>query len=407
MDFPKILQDITAKVTAVKELFEPGDLINSMTEHSSERRGFYDEGQVSSANLAQILKKATTRVFFGYFPTEYGHVTPYVYTDDTGVTNRPPWDYDSGFLKKLMTIAVPAAFGDVALSETRVDPTVRKGFDVAITSTKPGVVISDDNIQTLTKLFTTMTGIGSVTVVPYKVNIYQPGDFFTVHRDSPEDRLLATMIWQVAGNSRDMVIDGKPWEYGDVAVFFTDVLHEVKPVTKYRETISFKVYRKGNVALNPHDTPEFQLLDQVIPKYQHGVLLQSGYMVATADNPVLKGVDQLVYEYYQQRNRVVKFAPVVVKCESFVDDYAHSHDDDLQIILCGDPHPGDDTDKEPLAIEVYNMAATDDPVPYMPVFWLGPGFKIGECVHHNINIGNQSTGKVIEDVYTNVMMVVT
>jgi hypothetical protein len=147
-------------------------------------------------------------------------------------------------IEKIKTALSPfkkvAEFGDIATQQTRIDENIRKGFDVVIDQNNVVTDITD----TLREIFYEKTGIRNIKVEPYKINIYEKGDFFAEHRDSPSRDLIATIVVHIDGEYDSMVIDGKTWRStdGNILIFYSDVLHEIKPVTNYRETMTFKVF---------------------------------------------------------------------------------------------------------------------------------------------------------------------
>ena len=93
--------------------------------------------------------------------------------------------------------------------KTRVDETVRKGFDICVDN--ENLKVSSYLIQKIKELFVRDMGVENIEIVPYKLNIYEKGDFFAEHRDTPEDRLIATVVLHITGDYSCMEVDGKKW----------------------------------------------------------------------------------------------------------------------------------------------------------------------------------------------------
>jgi hypothetical protein len=94
--------------------------------------------------------------------------------------------------------------------------------------------------------------------VPYKINIYEKGDFFKQHQDSSEPSLVATIIYHLSGDTECFVINGNViWESdNNVCMFYTDIQHEVRQTLCNRQTITFKVYNN-----NKHNASDFNAVD--------------------------------------------------------------------------------------------------------------------------------------------------
>jgi hypothetical protein len=86
--------------------------------------------------------------------------------------------------------ATPSNFGNVKDQETQNNPTIRASREFDFESGK--VQIGDKFIEDL------RVGWGmkpeKVDVKPYKLVIYGPGDHFTWHKDTPEQRLCGTTL---------------------------------------------------------------------------------------------------------------------------------------------------------------------------------------------------------------------
>ncbi|AYV76214.1 MAG: hypothetical protein Terrestrivirus5_36 [Terrestrivirus sp.] len=344
-----------------------------------------------------------------------------------------------------------AEFGDVAKQQTRVDENIRKGFDVVIDQKNVVTNITD----TLREMFYEKTGIRNIRVEPYKINIYEKGDFFTEHRDSPSRDLIATIVLHVDGEYDSMIIDGRTWKSidGNVLIFYSDVLHEVKPVVNYRETMTFKVFITKTLSdvITPEScgskmifSPGIGDIAQKIAKRiniskQFGILLQNGYTYLDieeysdfdSDEKTLKGVDNDIIGAIKELDLKYRFVPVITKDVEMVDEYSNYYsnssesDSDSESDESSSEHVKtrfSPSHKKPTYegfpdeidnLSIYNICAQlrekihcSDEAMSMPVYYLGKGFRVGERTRRNVYIGNQYSGHVEENIYLNILIVV-
>lgn len=197
----------------------------------------------------------------------------------------------------LFSLGKPADFGDLSQQMTRIDEKVRRGKQIAFDEIDPEIICIDPNItKDLENVFSEKMGFRNITVKPYKINLYEKGDFFSKHTDSPEKNLLATIIVNLYGEVSSMIIDGKEWEsknrdsdwyHQNTCMFWTDVEHEVTPVKSRRISVSFKVFvnRQDDMDIikiartKPSENPVLSkiLFDKFSDETNFGVLLNSGY----------------------------------------------------------------------------------------------------------------------------------
>lgn len=409
--------------------------------------------------------QGTDRYYFGTFDDEYTSLYSvadpnYSETDGRGrkkknYLNRYSNRFSDNNVKKikdsLISYRKVAEFGDIAAQQTRVDENVRKGFDIVIDQNDVKTYITDK----LHDLFYEKTGIRNVRIEPYKINIYEKGDFFAEHRDSPSKDLIATIVVHVDGEYGSMVVDGEIWQKddGNVLIFYSDVLHEVKPVKEYRETMTFKVFTTKSLSdLISSESDGSKMIfssgigesAQGIAKRidigkQFGILLQNGYTYLNigscdpdlSDEETLKGVDNQLIAAIKQLGLKYRFVPVIVKDIKTIDRHSSYYDDDSD----------DDTDieydertretvktsfrpsrkipsyeglsDEISNLEIFNICPelqekvqNKTEVPPMPVYYLGKGFRVGEKTRRNVYIGNDYSGHVEENIYLNVLLVI-
>jgi len=365
-------------------------------------------------------------------------------------------------IEKIKTALSPfkkvAEFGDIATQQTRIDENIRKGFDVVIDQNNVVTDITD----TLREIFYEKTGIRNIKVEPYKINIYEKGDFFAEHRDSPSRDLIATIVVHIDGEYDSMVIDGKTWRStdGNILIFYSDVLHEIKPVTNYRETMTFKVFITKTLSdvIAPEsygskmifspgigDTAQ-KIAKRINISKQFGILLQNGYTYldieeysdsgsdADSDVRTLKGVDNDIVNAIKELGFTYRFVPVIVKDVEMVNKYSNYYsnssdseaDSESEDMKSTDEHVKtrfNPSRKEPSYegfpdeidnLSIYNICPelrekirnSSDEVASIPVYYLGKGFRVGERTRRNVYIGNQYSGHIEENIYLNVLLVI-
>ena len=149
-------------------------------------------------------------------------------------------------ITKTLEICKPAPFGDMSTQSTVYDPSVRKAWEYAFNRSWRDWPQFIGNIMThIRKAF----NLSFANISAYKLNVYGEGGFFKPHRDTPVNSMsVATMVICLPSkfeggefivqrkNSKIKVFDWAKHS-GDEnviqwAAFFTDSVHEVKPVTK-------------------------------------------------------------------------------------------------------------------------------------------------------------------------------
>ncbi len=220
------------------------------------------------------------------------------------------------FVESLYRSSEKSAFGNMSSVETKFDETVRKARELNATQWSVGSSL----LEKIRASWKEHMGPEEVVIVPYKLNIYREGDFFLPHKDTPDDNLLGTCVFSVFDSSTGggLFFPESPTtviSQHDGVLFYTDVLHEVKPVKGgHRVVLSFKIYGTGkNLSVSESLTQSLTNLASVVTEATttFGVLLSHEYSLK---NIALKGVDAVVYETF---NRLpgfkASFLPVVVK----------------------------------------------------------------------------------------------
>lgn len=322
-----------------------------------------------------------------------------VYTYQCDRQNIYAWRYlhqtdkDALFEQDLFPIMrETAVFGDVKAQQTRVDLRVRRGFDINInefnkktkqnrdaldarqqqassatssSSKKSNASIFEKestprdihvggllgtlrvtNTDEIADLAREAFGYSQLQVVPYKINIFEKGDFFKPHPDSPSPFLLATAVVSVRGKSSELVLhdDGKEYPFeGDVCLFLPEVWHEVKPVSEYRETVTYKIFWHRPVSLSKQLSDKSPCTVSLVSRIHNvrkpfGVLLQNGYTffheatLAQAEVDVqsnipralvMKGADRSLLQSIEEMGLSYHFVPVLVMKRDDEDNNGH------------------------------------------------------------------------------------
>lgn len=356
----------------------------------------------------------------------------------------------------IQKLAVPARYGDVNANATLSNPEIRKGLELEIDNIN--VKINPLLLQHLYTIVRKTLSIplysNTLRIVPYKIHFYKEGDFFVPHRDSPEKDLLATIVVNLKGDSSCFVINSNvSWlpDQGNVCIFYTDFLHEIKPVTGERETITFRVFSDKQRELQNEDdddddynsscnnfVTDSDLLQKILSEHQKfGVLLQHGYIAQHLHLSEIrfKGLDLVLFNFLKQWELESKLnfryhiQPVVVVQTSLGDAYSsrpsysssESEEEDGVVTKYRERinlyNFNNDQDlRRYLTIanlDSYFMDLLNDktnnlfrPLAPLPVFYLGKGYMVGEKKSCNVHIGNQNTGEMFQNIYLNLLLVV-
>lgn len=399
------------KLAKISEFFEPGEVIDEIKEteifENSRTSATFEERNLLSTLESQVIN----RYYFDHLEED---IFDFLYQERETKTYRYHHREKPVIFGKL---AEQACFGDVEKCETLIDENVRKGRDIPTEKLR----FDPSLITSLTSLFKKNFRVNNIRVIPYKVNYYGHGDFFLPHRDHPEPNLISTIIFHVEGDTKAFSIDGVQWDarQNNVCMFFTDVLHEVKPVDNHRETITFKVYTTFDTGLCENLSPIERGIIGRVPTNTFGIVLQNGY---TMKDDNYKGVDKEIYDILIKLGRTFSTVPIVVTETTRFDEdsekFYDAYDEDCYLTCVGeDPISVKGSLKyeeivewtsqiHGVHLEVWNMKNYPNPVKPMNVYYLGKGFKIGERATHNLHIGNQSSGTLVDNVYLNKMFVV-
>jgi hypothetical protein len=234
-------------------------------------------------------------------------------------------------LRRLYDAAAPATFGDMKTMETRVDPLVRSGREIS----SDGFSVSPALCDWVARTWASRFQPESVCVKPYKINLYAPGDRFTMHRDTPENNLVGTFLLALSGWGEPCAGGGLTvhdevgcfrWHgAGGWAAFVPYLPHEVEPVMSgARVTLAFKVFAADETKAAGQSQCDEALLEEVANRIalcrnqrgQVGVLLKYAYSL---NGTALCGADRLIYRALE-RLGTVESVPVAVHIEAEAND---------------------------------------------------------------------------------------
>jgi hypothetical protein len=226
-------------------------------------------------------------------------------------------------LQRLYAAAAPAAFGDMKTMETRVDPLVRTGREISADKFTVSRALCEWARQTWASRFQPE----SVRIEPYKINVYAPGDRFTMHRDTPEKNLVGTFLLALSGwgppcSGGGLVVHDEVgtfrWDGASGwAAFLPYLPHEVEPITAgARITLAFKVFATSNAESERQSPFDEALLEEAANRIalcrndrgHVGVLLKYAYSL---NGTALCGSDRFIYRALE-RLGAVQSVPVAV-----------------------------------------------------------------------------------------------
>jgi formylglycine-generating enzyme required for sulfatase activity/TPR repeat protein len=233
-------------------------------------------------------------------------------------------------LRQLYEAAAPASFGDMKAMETRVDPLVRSGREIA----SHGFSVSPELCRWVERTWAEHFVPRNVRAEPYKINLYGPGDRFATHRDTPEKDLVGTFLVALGGwgppcQGGGLVVHDTAGTYRwdgarGWAAFIPYLPHEVEPITSgARATIAFKVFSTNNDGGDESVAFDEALLEEAADRIalcrnengQVGVLLAFAYSL---NGTALCGRDLFIYRALERLGRVESI-PVAVHMEAEAD----------------------------------------------------------------------------------------
>ena len=229
-------------------------------------------------------------------------------------------------VEKWYTTGTSSGFGNVLKQETEHNAEVRSSRELDPSQFSVSQELLDDIALKWGNDFVPR----SVTVRPYKLVIYGPGDHFKLHKDTPEAHLCGTFlitlfqdcspcdafeIHQNGDSSGWSSNHGNGW-----CAFYPDIVHSVRALeTGYRAILSFKVFAKETEAPQEWSADEALILrvQNVADQIQNlnrplGILLNHHYGY---ESKSLYGCDKRLLDALKEKGLQVETKPVLVHFE--------------------------------------------------------------------------------------------
>lgn len=351
--------------------------------------------------------------------------------------NYLPRDIDNN-LNYLINMSNIAPYGDLKTHTTKIDPSVRKGFEISLKNNYV-LYIKDKILFKFAKKFAANMGYTNIDIIPYKLNIYEPGDFFKSHVDTPEANLLGTMILHMYGDYECMKINDHLWkqEDGNLLMFYSDQPHEILPVKSLRITLILKVLIKINVPVTIDDFKYNEIYKNLCNNIDFTknfyIILKHGYILddIKLNNITLKGNDLIMYEIAKKYNFNISYTPILLTIRTYYneDGYLYDYnmkwytdiDDGCYKFIRHKEISLDEFDLNsslPYSISIHkisnsilyeifglHISKSIYPSENDNCYFMGSkGYYLGELDRKQIYIGNQSTGSANDDMYFTLMM---
>eukprot|EP00026_Physarum_polycephalum_P004229 Phypoly_transcript_04246.p1 GENE.Phypoly_transcript_04246~~Phypoly_transcript_04246.p1 ORF type:complete len:721 (+),score=97.05 Phypoly_transcript_04246:173-2164(+) len=189
--------------------------------------------------------------------------TPIYYIQAVPINHKIEDKINCGTLKDLnveliKNMCTPAPYGDLKTMTTKIDPNVRLALECDSNRFTINIFLGEVSEYIRAKLNSNKP----IELKPYKLNIYEPGGFFKEHVDTPvnpgdmigslvvclpSEHEGGELIVSHNGVSKtfDFAINSGNKNVVQWAAFYSDCIHEVKPVTKgTRITVTFLIENK-------------------------------------------------------------------------------------------------------------------------------------------------------------------
>ena len=245
-------------------------------------------------------------------------------------------------VQRWYTTGTSSGFGNVLKQETQHDAQVRSSRELDPSQFSVSQELLDDVALKWGKYFVP----GSVTVQPYKIVIYGPGDHFALHKDTPEERLCGTFLITLFQNCSPCYAfeihqngNSRYWtshRSNGWCTFYPDIVHSVDPLESgFRAILSFKVFAKETSALQEWNTNEavkmsVQYVADEIKNLNRplGILLNHHY---GCESKSLYGCDKLLFNALKEKGLQVEMKPVLVHFEGTGPDPAEYRCMDISV----------------------------------------------------------------------------
>lgn len=346
--------------------------------------------------------------------------------------------------EKILEYCSVAPFGDLKTLATVVDTNVRNAFELeaskiiwkrydswnkAYERVTYSLSMFDSILFSIQRQF----GDNTLTLVPYKLNIYKTGGFFKQHVDTPTDgeKMIGSLVvcFPSKFQGGDLIIS-----HGDCnfkanfdhvndktitwAAFYSDCIHEVKPVTDgMRVTLTFSiiksddrhiVFSNSNTIITRAPQLPYQLERPIntlisllreinIPKV--GFLLSYKYTFKGLSAEILKGTDQYVYNGLTNAGFKCSLIPVV---RHYYHVYGMEGEED---VLSNDVYRFTEDDINHLLGKTERPVVEDSDIPF---FEISAGSRLLHSHQQGAeHTGNSSEPDVTDNLYFSAALVVT
>jgi hypothetical protein len=251
-------------------------------------------------------------------------------------------------IEKWYKVGLKSGFGNVKTQETQHNDSVRSSRELdasqfAVTkevldevTKKWGetYVPSDSYSRYLEHCGQSFVPQSGITVEPYKIVLYGPGDHFQFHKDTPEENLCGTFLISLYDKCKprgtfEIVQDGGSefWSShcgylnrpaNGFCAFYPDIPHRVNTLEEgYRAVLSFKIFAQNQQDPRPEqssDSAKAIQIEHLLDKLREldaplGILLGHHYGY---DSKSIYGCDKLLIDALSSNGFEFNFKPVVV-----------------------------------------------------------------------------------------------
>jgi hypothetical protein len=230
-------------------------------------------------------------------------------------------EISSEVVEKWYAEATSSGYGNVAAQETKVDSMVRssKEFDSSNFS------VESCTLETIAETWASYFSPKSVTVQPYKLIVYGPGDHFTWHKDTPEENLCGTFLISLFENCQPKEVfemkdsnGSTMWSESDNpwCAFYPDIPHRVIEVKSgYRAVLSFKIFVKEPTSQPWGENIMSKTVNNIIADIQKvqktvGILMKHHYGY---DSKSIYGCDRLLLDGMLEQKLNFEMKPVLIR----------------------------------------------------------------------------------------------
>lgn len=226
-------------------------------------------------------------------------------------------------LDKLLSVSYNAPFGDMKKMETVYDEKIRKAKEIY--SKYIYILDNDNNFKNFmfpVKELENILNVDHIYIEPYKITIYNEGDFFEEHTDScPNKNSIGTIVIGLTDDYEggDLVLMHKEetryhLKKFDWCFFYGNCKHKVEKVTKgIRVCATFRVYTTDNpnLYLSISDYNQEEKINLLVDKVQNikyfdedddqecpynRIIFELEHMYGEISPSELKGSDSILYQ---------------------------------------------------------------------------------------------------------------